>query len=402
MALSGTLLVFREWRRGLACLFPWQGPVLFAAITFPWYILVLAANGWAFVEGFVVKHHLTRYTGVVSSHAGPLWFYVPVALVGFFPWSGFLPRALWQAGRVARRRAAPGRADRLLVACACWAVGVFVFFSLAGTKLPSYLFPAFPALALLVATAAFSDEKPTTDNRSTTGNGRLSAVSRRFSIDASDAPAWLAKLEPWIIGATGGALALTFGLVPWILGVLRPRVGGILEGVSVPVGLAWGLAGLVALGTAGALMARGFWRPTVLAVMMSLLIITAGGVVAPQVYAIVQGPLREFAEAAHQILGGQGTLLVYGLNAPTIVFYAGHPVTPLAPGSPDGLEEIRRLLRGGRPLVVITRAAHAPRLDGVPGLFRLKARGGYAIYSSLPRTAVPGIPSPHRSRGGAA
>jgi 4-amino-4-deoxy-L-arabinose transferase-like glycosyltransferase len=382
MALGGTLLVFRELRRGLTCLFPWQGPALFAAITFPWYILVLAANGWAFVEGFVIKHHLTRYSGVVSSHAGPLWFYVPVALVGFFPWSGFLPRALWQAGRVARRRAAPDRADRLLVACACWAVGVFAFFSLAGTKLPSYLFPAFPGLALLVGAAGILNEKPTTP------------VER--------VPRWIDDAAPWIIGVTGGALALGFGLVPWILGVLRPRVGGILEGVSAPVGLAWGLAGLVALGTAGALMARGFWRPTVLAAMMSLLIITAGGVVAPQVYAIVQGPLREFAEAARQILGGQGTLAVYGLNAPTIVFYAEQRVTPLGPGSPDGLDEIRRLLRGGRPLVVITRGAHAPRLDGVPGLFRLKARGGYAIYSSLPRTAVPGVPSSHGIGGGAA
>ena len=357
MALGGTLLVLRELRRGLARLFPWQGLALFAAITFPWYVLVLAANGWAFVEGFVIKHHVTRYTGVISSHAGPLWFYLPVTLIGFFPWSGFLPRGLWQAGRVARRREARDRADRLLVACACWAGGVFIFFSFAGTKLPSYLFPAFPAMALLVGATAISHEE-------------------------DQVPRWLDGLAPWLIGVTAAALALGFAAVPWILDALRLRTGGLLDGVAAPVGVAWWLAGLVAVGTAGGLLAKGIRRAAILAAMMSVLIFTAEGAVAPRVYAVVQGPLREFAEDARQILGGQGTLVVYGLNAPSIVFYANYPVTPLDPGSPDGMEQIRRLLEAGRPLVVITRIMHLPRLDAVPGLFRLKARGGYAIYCS--------------------
>lgn len=400
MALSGTLLVFRQVRHGLARLFPWQGPVLFAAIVFPWYALVLAANGRAFVEGFVIKHHLARFTGVISSHAGPLWFYLPVALVGFFPWSGFLPRALWQAGAVARRRVAPERGDRLLVTCACWAVGVFAFFSLAGTKLPSYLFPAFPGLALLVGAAGISGGEPIRRrwNERAAGNtdGRSSIASE------PRLPRRLSALGLWLIGITGGALALAFGAVPWVLDALRSRTAGILGGEAAPVGLAWWLAGLVALGTAGALVAGGFRRPIVLAAMMSLLLATAGWVVAPQVYAVVQGPLREFAGDARQILGGRGTLVVYGLNAPSIVFYADYPVTALGPGSPDGVDQVRRLLQDGRPLVVITRAAYTPRLDGVAGLFRLKARGGYAIYSTLPRAADQGVTSPRRTRAGSA
>ena len=377
MALGGTLLVLRELRRGLARLFPWQGLALFAAITVPWYVLVLAANGWAFVEGFVIKHHVTRYTGVISSHAGPLWFYLPVTLIGFFPWSGFLPRGLWQAGRVARRREARDRADRLLVACACWAGGVFIFFSFAGTKLPSYLFPAFPAMALLVGATAISHEK-------------------------DQVPRWLDGLAPWLIGVTAAALTLGFAAVPWILDALRLRTGGLLEGVAAPVGVAWWLAGIVAVGTTGSLLVRGGRRAAILAAMMSVLIFTAEGAVAPRVYAVVQGPLREFADDARQILGGQGTLVVYGLNAPSIVFYANCPVTPLGPGSPDGMEQIRRLLEAGRPLVVITRIMHLPRLDAVPGLFRLKARGGYAIYSSLRRLAAPGAMSPRRMRSSSA
>ena len=392
MALGGTLFVLREVGGGLRRLVPWQGPALFGAITFPWYALVLAANGWAFVEGFVIKHHLTRYTGVVSSHAGPIWFYLPVVLIGFFPWSGFLPRAVWQAGMVARRREVRRPADRLLIASACWVIGVFLFFSLARTKLPSYLFPAVPAMALLVGASAVSNGKLTTGNRRT-GNvdGRLSVVGCQFSIDVDPVPTWLARLAPWLIGLTGGALALGFGMLPVILEVARPRAGGILDGVAPPVGLAGWLAGLLALGTTGALLARGPWRPALLSGMMALLIVTVAAV-APQAYAILQGSLREFTEDARRILAGRGTLVAYGLNAPTIVFYAGRPVTPLGAGSADGVDRLRRLVEAGQPVVVITRSVHAPRLDGLPGLFRLKSRGGYAIYSSLPRVAPPPEP----------
>jgi 4-amino-4-deoxy-L-arabinose transferase-like glycosyltransferase len=361
IALGGMLVVLREVRSGLRRLMPWRGLVLFALITVPWYALVLAANGWAFVEGFVIKHHVSRYTGVISSHAGPIWFYLPVVLVGFFPWSGFLLRALWRAGTVARGRSAHSPADRLLVACACWVAGVFVFFSFAGTKLPSYLFPMFPGMALLVGASEFA-------------SGRV--------------PSWLDRLTGWIFGLTGTVLAVGFGLAPWIVEAVRARAGGVLDGVVFPGGLAWWLGALVGLGTAAGLVAKGSWRPTVLSAMMGVLIFTAEVKVAPQVYAVVQGPLREFTEDARRILGRQGTLIAYGLNAPTIVFYADHLVIPLGPGSPDGVEEIRGLVETGQPVVVITRQVHMARLDGIPGLLCLKVRGGYAIYSLASRTGA--------------
>ena len=375
MALGGSLLVCREVRGGMARLVPWGGPLLFAAITLPWYGLALGANGWAFVDGFVIKHHVTRYMGVVSSHAGPIWFYLPVVLIGFFPWSGFLPRALWHAVTVARRRESGEPAGRLLIVCACWVAGVFLFFSLAGTKLPSYLFPAFPAMALLAGASAISNGKLIRQRR----------IGCQFSIDADRMPRWLERLAPWLIGLTGGTLALGVGMIPWILETVRPLAGGVLEGVAPPVGLAWWLAALLTLGTASGLLARGPWRPAFLSAMMVLFLLTAEVAVAPRAYAMLQGPLREFTEDARVILGVQGTLVAYGLNAPTIVFYAHRRVTPLGPASPEGADQLRRLLEAGRPVVVITRSVHAPRLDGVSGLFRLKSRGGYAIYSSLRR-----------------
>jgi 4-amino-4-deoxy-L-arabinose transferase-like glycosyltransferase len=389
------LVLLREVRSGVHRLMPWRGLVLFALITLPWYALVLAANGWAFVEGFVIKHHVSRYTGVISSHAGPIWFYLPVVLIGFFPWSGFLLRALWRAGTVARGRCARSPADRLLVTCACWVAGVFVFFSFAGTKLPSYLFPMFPAMALLVGACGFSNEKLIRLRRNTQSTNekgqwfRQRRVSGQGSIGfEAHVPRWLDRLALWLFGLTGIVLAVGFGIAPWIVEAVRARVGGILDGVVFPGGLAWWLGALLGLGTAAGLVARGSWRPTILSAMMGLLIFTAEVKVAPQVYAVVQGPLREFTEDARRILGRQGTLIAYGLNAPTIVFYADHLVIPLGPGSPDGVGEIRRLVETGQPVVVITRQAHMARLDGIPGLFRLKARAGYAIYSFAPRAGA--------------
>ena len=388
MALGGCLVVFREVRSGLRRLLPWEGPVLFLLIAAPWYVLALSANGWAFVEGFVIKHHVTRYTGVVSSHAGPLWFYFPVVLVGFFPWSGFLPAALWRAAGTVRLRRAEAAGDRLMVTCLCWLVGLLVFFSLAGTKLPSYLFPAFPAMALLVGSAiAMSNVKPTTDNRTMDRPvGRLSVVGSQFSIGSGrPVPGWIAGMTPWLIGAIGGALALGLFLLPLIFDRVRPAARGVLDGVAAPTGIGWGLAALLLVGITAALAARGRWRPVLLAGTMCGLIWTAALAVAPTAYGIAQGALREFSEEAGRIVRPGDAVLVYGLNAPSIVFYADRRVRPIGAGAPGEVEAAVRALReAGRSAALITRSGLMPQLKDVPGLALRKSAGGYALYVSAP------------------
>ena len=388
MALGGCLVVLREVRAGLRRLVPWEGPVLFLLIAAPWYVLALWANGWAFIEGFVIKHHVTRYTGVISSHAGPLWFYLPVVLVGFFPWSGFLPAALWRAAGTVRRRRADAAGDRLAVTCLCWLTGLFVFFSLAGTKLPSYLFPAFPAMALLVGGAiAISNEKPTTENRPTVAPiDRLSVVGSQLSIAAERPdPRWVTSLTPWLIGVTGGTLAVGLFLLPLVLDRLRPAARGVLDGVAPPTGISWGLAALLLVGIAASLVAKGRWRPALLAATMCGLVLTAALAVAPMAYAIAQGSLREFSEEAGRIVRPGDPVLVYGLNAPSVVFYADRRVRPIGAGAPDAVTAaVRALHEAGRSAALITRSGLMPQLKDVPGLALRKSAGGYALYVSLP------------------
>jgi 4-amino-4-deoxy-L-arabinose transferase-like glycosyltransferase len=388
MALGGCLLTLREVRTGLRRLVPWEGLALFLLIAAPWYVLALSANGWAFIEGFVIKHHVTRYTGVISSHAGPLWFYFPVVLVGFFPWSGFLPAALWRAAGTVRRRRAEAAGDHLVVTCLCWLTGLFIFFSLAGTKLPSYLFPVFPAMALLVGSAiAISNAKPTTDNRATAAPiDRFSVLGCQLSIAAErSVPRWVTGLTPWLIGVTGGALAVGLFLLPLIFDRVRPAARGVLDGVAPPTGIGWGLAALLLVGITAALAAKGHWRPILLAVTMCGFILTAALAVAPMAYGIAQGSLREFSEEAGRIVQPGDPVLVYGLNAPSVVFYANRRVRPIGAGAPGEVEAAVRAMRAsGRSAALITRSGLMPQLKDIPGLALRKSVGGYALYVSSP------------------
>ena len=118
-----------------------------AAVAVPWYWAVGLATDGAFLDGFFFKHNLERATGVMEGHSGWILYYPAAMLVGFFPWSVFaLPLAIDTVLQIRRRD--PFHAGYLLAVC--W-VGVFVvLFSLARTKLPSYITPCYPALALLV------------------------------------------------------------------------------------------------------------------------------------------------------------------------------------------------------------------------------------------------------------
>jgi len=125
------------------------GIAVFAVVALPWFMAVYAREGHAFLEAFLGQYTFGRYLGVVENQTGPIWYYVPVAILGFFPWVAFLPWALWSAaadGASGADESAPFL--RYLVV---WTVVTFAFYSLARTKLPNYVASALPAMALLVA-----------------------------------------------------------------------------------------------------------------------------------------------------------------------------------------------------------------------------------------------------------
>jgi 4-amino-4-deoxy-L-arabinose transferase-like glycosyltransferase len=120
-----------------------SGTILFLLITAPWFILVAQRNP-EFLEFFFIHEHLQRFTQDAHSRTGPIYYFVPLLLIGIIPWVFQIPGALVQAWQERRREFSSGW---LLV---CWFVVIFAFFSMSRSKLPGYIIPVFPALALLI------------------------------------------------------------------------------------------------------------------------------------------------------------------------------------------------------------------------------------------------------------
>jgi 4-amino-4-deoxy-L-arabinose transferase-like glycosyltransferase len=118
-----------------------------AAVAVPWYWAVGLATDGQFLEGFFWEHNVRRATESMEGHRGSaLWFYPAAILLGFFPWSCFAIPLSLDAAAQARRRDGWGPGCLLAI---CW-VAVYVgLFSIAQTKLPSYITPCYPGLALL-------------------------------------------------------------------------------------------------------------------------------------------------------------------------------------------------------------------------------------------------------------
>ncbi|HEV3343095.1 MAG TPA: glycosyltransferase family 39 protein [Pirellulales bacterium] len=118
-----------------------------AAIAGPWYAGVALRTDGDWLAGFLGRHNVGRFVSPMENHSGPLFYYIPAVLFGFFPWSTFLPQAVVRVATQARRSASWAA----YVFLACWAGAWIAFFSFSGTKLPSYVTPAYPALAVMTA-----------------------------------------------------------------------------------------------------------------------------------------------------------------------------------------------------------------------------------------------------------
>lgn len=122
------------------------GLLIILLIACPWFLLVQQANP-EFFHYFFVYEQFTRFTGQQFNNPQPFWFYVPVILIGFYPWITFTVPAIINAWPKWSQRMAQKNQVFILL----WIAVIFSFFSIPQAKISSYMLPIFPALAILTA-----------------------------------------------------------------------------------------------------------------------------------------------------------------------------------------------------------------------------------------------------------
>jgi 4-amino-4-deoxy-L-arabinose transferase-like glycosyltransferase len=309
------------------------GALVFAMLALPWYAVMYARHGGAYLEGFFIGDNLERFATDRFNDPRGWWFYLPVLAGGLLPWTPF---ALTWAGPVRdfalRRRDVSTLELRLLL----WALVPLVFFSVSVGKQPRYILPVLPPLAILLAVSIL---ERTRDWRSL--DGARVRLRRPRSI----------MLASLVAGA---------GFV--VLAVLLWRAAPLLINVSTWLTLAAAVViGGCGVGVAAVGLSRA-WRstPAVLAVSAAIVFaalqygaLTANG----------DDAVEQVARAVTQARTGHeevGTHLVFVRN---LVFYTRTPTVDLITD-----EQVSNFLRKGERVLLVAPADAIEPLEQRLGL----------------------------------
>jgi 4-amino-4-deoxy-L-arabinose transferase-like glycosyltransferase len=152
LIIGAFLLYVGKFREVLREIKLFIGLLIIAIVSLPWYLLVIWRNGWNFIDAFFGYHNVERFTAVVNRHSAPWYFYFVVVLLGFAPYSIYLPNAIAQVKFWQRKYwMSQSRFQQFGLFNIAWFFGIFGFFTIAVTKLPSYILPLMPAVGILIA-----------------------------------------------------------------------------------------------------------------------------------------------------------------------------------------------------------------------------------------------------------
>ncbi len=232
------LLLRRDWRLLLRAR-PWWVLIALALIAAPWVLLVSQRNP-EFARFFFIHEHFERFLTRVHARYEPDWFFVPVLLLGFLPWTELLPAVIARSYRSCR--AGDGAAWMLVL----WVLFGFLFFSVSQSKLIPYILPLFPALALLTGSTLAELPAP--------------RLMRALAVAAA---LWMVL----------GALVLALMAVRWFAPAWSPHLD-IGAGMAAPLmAVAFIAAGLACAYAARLALRRGALAATVAGAVSTLLLL---------------------------------------------------------------------------------------------------------------------------------
>ncbi|KAF3890347.1 MULTISPECIES: ArnT family glycosyltransferase [Nostocales] len=302
---------------------PLTGLLIVICLSLPWYVLVIWRNGWDYINSFFGYHNVERFTTVVNRHSAPWYFYFVVVLLGFAPYSVYLPLAMGRLKFWQRKYwRSQERSQQLGLFAFCWFVGIFGFFTIAVTKLPSYVLPLMPAAAILMA-LLWGDLL----DRGDKGDKADVAISSLSTPSSLSLPRfqWIG----WVNVVFLSAIAVTMFYLPQIIGSdpAAPDFRNSLErsGLTILGGVIWIVS---AIAIAVSLMRRRYKIVLIINIVGFAAFLTI--VLTPALFLMDrerQLPLRELSEIVVQTQKPGEELVMVGFKKPTVVFYTRRTVT---------------------------------------------------------------------------
>jgi 4-amino-4-deoxy-L-arabinose transferase-like glycosyltransferase len=226
----------------------WLSLLLALAIAAPWYLSMVAIHGQYFVQSFLEAQNVTRYLTAEHSTTASPFFFIPVLLAGFMPWTFALIPALVTSFQRARSGEI---GDRLAV---IWIALVFVFFSASQSKLVTYIYPLYPLAAAVTGFWIAECMKPRSGAWLYAGAALVAFIAVQQGIEITwQIPARALLLAGILAGVAGGILMALFNSL-----ILRGRIGRL--DIKTSTDLSMALPGIILALLIPAAAAGPMWR----------------------------------------------------------------------------------------------------------------------------------------------
>ena len=357
------------WQNGV----PLAGTALLILLAGPWYAAMFLIHGDAYAAP-AKAHTIGRFLNPMEGHQGTIFFYFPVLLLGFFPWSALLPvplyRALkdWYLARRARTQPDPTGTSELELFAALWLVGTFVFFTASATRLPHYIGPLFPAAALLTV-SYWSRCLQDSTTRGVRGSIHfMMGVGYLLAIGCACLPTLYTTYASKMVREFPLAGQVGLGSGPYLAATL------LLIGMTLV-----GYFGLNDERRGGAFWAAG----GTLAGLVLIVIV----IMTPHLNRYVVAPPQELAYAAGLNLDRQDQFIAYGTTRPSTVFYAKRKTLFVPFGEED---KIRAALKESKKVIILLPESAQSKLPAEASmLVPILRRYGYVLLANQPMVKIP-------------
>ncbi|MCS3802284.1 ArnT family glycosyltransferase [Niastella sp. OAS944] len=313
------LIFQKEWSvQNLRRLIPVSGLLITSLVAIPWFYLVHVRTHGAWTKGFFIQHNVNRFKDPLNGHKGPFILPSVFVLLGLFPFSVFLIRAISVA---LKQRTTNHWLFFNLIAAAV----IVLAYSVSATKLINYTSPSYPFLATIIG---YFFTQTTTH--------RLSSAKRLW-------PEWIALV------------IITISLVPAIYVMMRS------EEAFRPIAL---LSLWLAVFPASVLAAIYFYNQWRIHTAFSTIAI--GAVIATLIFFSVLFPALDKQGSVYKmkplIQNGKPVIGYRSIND-AFVFYHTQPIPIL-----NAADSIAVYLKKDPAILVLERSAKASLPDSIPDL----------------------------------